>query len=152
MIIFFVLTLIMIASASSSTAKLMNNDFTSEITNNGITLNGKYKITYNVLEENGKVINNRKKLYFDNINYGKDYSINSISSNFKEDNLTVNFIYETANNYTVFINDMKNLVKYEDDKLYVSIYINDWNFKKYNNNLTFDFSINTDSFYNNNIL
>ena len=152
MIIFFVLTLIMIASASSSTAKLMNNDFTSEITNNGITLNGKYKITYNVLEENGKVINNRKKLYFDNINYGKDYSINSISSNFKENNLTVNFIYETANNYTVFINDMKNLVKYEDNKLYVSIYINDWNFKKYNNNLTFDFSINTDSFYNNNTI
>ena len=44
------------------------------------------------------------------------------------------------------------VIKYEDNKLYVSMYIDNWNFKKYNNNLTFDFSINTDSFYNNNTI
>ena len=74
MIIIF-LTLIMIASANSN--KLMNNYFTSEITNNGITLNNKYKIKYDTLKETNY---NYKNLYFDDINYGKDYSINSISS------------------------------------------------------------------------
>ena len=154
MIIFFFFILLIMTAATSavSDTKLINNDFTSEITNNGITLNGKYKIKYETLKETGKFINNYQNLYFDNINYGKDYSINSISSNLKEDNLSVNFIYETANNYTVFVNDMKNLVKYEEDKLYVSMYIDNWNFKKYNNNLTFDFYINTDSFYNNNTI
>jgi hypothetical protein len=154
MIIFFVLTLIIInaSAASTSSTTLMNNDFTSEITNNGVILNNKYELKYGILKETYKSINNFKYLYFDNINYGKDYSINYISSKFKEDNLTVNFIYETANNYTVFVNDMKKLVKYEEDELYVSMYIDNWKFKKYNNNLTFDFSINTDSFfYNNNI-
>jgi hypothetical protein len=127
----------------------MNNDFTAEIISNGLILNNKYELKYETLKETN---NNLKNLYFDNINYGKDYSINSVSSNFKEDNLTVNFIYEISNNYTVFVNDMKKLVKYEDDKLYVSIYINEWNFKKYNNNLTFDFSINTQTTINNNTI
>jgi hypothetical protein len=151
MIIFFVLMLISIASGASAN-KLMNNDFTTEIINNGVILNNKYKLKYDLLKENDKVNNNYKKLYFDNINYGQDYSINSISSLLKDDNLTVNFIYETVTNYTVFVNDMKKLVKYEDNKLYVSMYINEWNFKKYNNNLTLDFSINTNTILNNNTI
>ena len=106
MIIFFFFILLIMTAATSavSDTKLINNDFTSEITNNGITLNGKYKIKYETLKETGKFINNYQNLYFDNINYGKDYSINSISSNLKEDNLSVNFIYETANNYTSLTN------------------------------------------------
>ena len=143
--------LISIASGASAN-KLMNNDFTTEIINNGVILNNKYKLKYDLLKENDKVNNNYKKLYFDNINYGQDYSINSISSLLKDDNLTVNFIYETVTNYTVFVNDMKKLVKYEDNKLYVSMYINEWNFKKYNNNLTLDFSINTNTILNNNTI
>lgn len=149
MIIIF-LTLIMIASANAvSDTKLINNDFTSEITNNGIILNNKYELNYGTLKETNY---NYKKMYFDDINYGKDYSINSISSILKDDNLTINFIYETANNYTVFINDMKNLVKYEEDKLYVSMYVDNWYFKKYKNNLTFDFSFNTNTILNNNTI
>lgn len=151
MIIFFVLTLMImnVSAASTTYNKLINNDFTAEITNNGVILNNNYELKYGILKETN---NNYKKMYFDNIDHGQDYSITSISSLLKDDNLTINFIYETANNYTVFVNNVKKLVKYEDDKLYVSMYVDNWYFKKYNNNLTFDFSINTNSIFNNNTI
>jgi hypothetical protein len=119
---------------------LRNDDFTAEITNTGIKLDN-INIKYEALRESRNV----RELYFDNIIRGSDYSINYIKSNIKDNNFNFDINYEITTNYTVFLNCMKKVSKYEDNKLYVSMNINNWNFKNKNNDLVFEFSIDKQS-------
>jgi hypothetical protein len=52
-------------------------------------------------------------------------------------------MHEMTSNYTVFLNCMKKVTRYEDNKLYVSMNIEGWEFENKNNDLVFEFSIDT---------
>jgi hypothetical protein len=117
--------------------KLINKDFYANIHTDGILLNDKYNIKYEKMSENNKY----KPIYFDKFNTYRDYSILTVSSEMD----SINFVYEISDNKTNFMNDFKKIVKYEDNKLYVSIYVND-NYK----DLNFQFSIDDNNIINNN--
>jgi hypothetical protein len=117
---------------------LTNNDFSAEITNTGIKLND-YNIKYEALSETR---NNYRKLYFDNIK-GSEYSISYVKSNIKQNYFKFDIMHEMTSNYTVFLNCMKKVTKYEDNKLYVSMNLEGWEFNKKDNELVFEFSIDT---------
>jgi hypothetical protein len=120
---------------------LTNDDFSAEITNTGVIIND-INIRYEALRETR---NNIRKLYFDNLIKGSEYSINYIKANIKEDYFNFDMNYEITTNYTVFLNCMKKVSKYEDNKLYVSMNINNWDFEHQDNDLVFEFSIDTPS-------
>jgi hypothetical protein len=117
---------------------LKNEDFSSEITNNGIIINN-INIKYEVLRETS---DNYRKLYFDNIK-GSEYSISYVKSSIKQNYFNFNIMHEMTSNYTVFLNCMKKVTKYEDNKLYVSMNLEGWEFDKKDNELIFEFSIDT---------
>jgi hypothetical protein len=118
---------------------LRNEDFSAEITNTGISLNN-INIKYEALRESR---NNFRKIYFENLIKGSEYSINYIKSNIREDYFNFDINYEITTNYTVFLNCMKKVTRYEDNKLYVSMNINNWEFENKDNDLVFEFSIDT---------
>ncbi len=118
---------------------LTNNDFSAEITNTGIKLND-YNIKYEALRETR---DNYRKLYFDNLVKGSEYSISYVKSNIKQNYFNLNIMHEMTSNYTVFLNCMKKVTKYEDNKLYVSMNIENWEFENKDNELVFEFSIDT---------
>jgi len=120
---------------------LKNQDFSAEITNTGIIINN-INIKYEALRESR---GNFRKIYFENIISGSDYSINYIKSNIKDNYFNFDINYEITTNYTVFLNCMKKVSRYEDNKLYVSMNINNWEFENKNNDLVFEFSIDTPS-------
>jgi hypothetical protein len=121
--------------------KLKNKDFSVNINNNGIILDNKYNIFYETFTEANKY----KKINFNEFEYNKEYSLSSVSTKMNN----INFVYEITENNTHFINTMKRITKYEDNKLYVSIYIEDWNFNNKNNDLDFVFLIDKlNSLYN----
>jgi hypothetical protein len=119
--------------------KLTNDDFSAEITNNGIKLND-INIKYEALRE---TTNNFRKIYFENLIKGSDYSISYVKSNIKQNYFNLNIMHEMTSNYTVFLNCMKKVTRYEDNKLYVSMNIEGWEFENKNNDLVFEFSIDT---------
>jgi hypothetical protein len=139
--IIFLFALITLTSASSG-YKLINDNFIVDITNTGIILDNKYNINYELLKETKT---NYNKLYFNKFNTGMDCSINYISSKIKKDKLNINFLHEISSNNTVFMNDIKRVVKYDNNKLYVSMFIDNWEFESFNNDLFFEFSINAKS-------
>lgn len=131
--------------------KLINNDIIAQIKNNELQINNnnikysyfKYGNIYNKINSN------------DNITFGKDYSISYIRSDIKTDNLNINFLYEITSNNTAFVNDMKKVVKYEENKLYVSMFIHNKNldYKYLHDDLEFSFNIDTmTDFYNSSIV
>ncbi len=125
--------------------KLKNKDFTTIINSKGISLSNKYNIYYESFAEANKY----KKINFNDFEYNKEFSFESVST--KMDN--INFIHEMTQNNTKFINNMKRITKYEDNKLYVSIYIDNWKFNNKNNDLVFVFSIDANNmFYNDSII
>ena len=140
---------------------LINNNFSAQITNNGIIINN-INIKYESL---GETNNNYKQLYFDLIK-GNEYSITYIKSNFKSNfknnksnKFKFDILHEITSNYTTFINKNKNInckkevTKYENNKLYVSMNIEHWDFEDKNNDLVFEFSIDSFSeIYNNTIM
>ena len=92
---------------------LTNKDFSAEFNKNGILLDDKYNIKYNNIK-------------LDKFNSFKDYSISTITANNNNNNnININIVYEMSDNTTYLMNEIKKIVKYEDDKLYVSIYIDD---------------------------
>ena len=139
--ILFLFALITLASAGSD-YKLINDNFIVDITNTGIILDNKYNINYELLKETPT---NYNKLYFNKFNTGLDYSINYISSKIKKDKLNINFLHEISSKNTICMNDIKRVVKYDNNKLYVSMFINNWEFESFNNDLFFEFSINAKS-------
>ncbi len=118
---------------------LINNDFSAEITNNGLIINN-INIKYEALKETN---NNYRKLYFDNLEKGSEYSITYVKSNIKQNYFNLNINHEMTSNYTVFLNCMKKVSKYEDNKLYVSMMLEGWEFEKKDNDLIFEFSIDS---------
>ncbi len=118
--------------------KLSNNNFDVIMNNNGFQLNNKYNIKYDSIISDNK----HKKINFDEFTFNKDYSISTVST--KMDN--INFVYEMTSNKTVFLNHIKRVSKYEDDKLYISINLNDWNIKNPDSDLDFKFSIDNSIF------
>lgn len=119
--------------------KLENADFTAEITNTGIKLND-YNIKYETLKETN---DNYKKLQFDNIIKGSEYSISYVKSTISQKYFKFDMVHEIASNYTIFLNCVKKFAKYEDNKLYVSMNIQNWEFENKDNELVFEFSIDT---------
>jgi hypothetical protein len=140
MIFFCLLLMILNCNGLPFDYKLKNKDFSVNINSNGIKLDNNYNIYYEKFTQANKI----KKINFNDFEYNKEYSFTSVSS--KMDN--INFLYEMTENNTKFINSMKRVSKYEDDKLYVSIYIDNWTFNNKNNELDFVLSIDS----NNNIL
>ena len=154
-ILFSLLTISSIVSSCSinlfnQNDKLINDDFTAQFKNNGLQINN-INIKYSYL----KYIDNINKLYNNNITFGKDYSISYMTSNIKTDNFNVNLLCEMTSNNTAFVNDMKKVVKYEENKLYVSMFIYNKNldYDNLNNDIEFSFNIDTiTEFYNSSIL
>jgi hypothetical protein len=124
---------------TSSYNTLENTDFSAEITNTGIIIDN-INIKYEALRETR---DNYRKLYFDNLIKGSEYSISYIKSNIKQNYFKLDILHEMTSNYTVFLNCMKKVSKYEDNKLYVSINIENWEFDNRDNELVFEFSIDT---------
>ena len=118
---------------------LTNDDFSAEITNTGININN-INIKYEALRESR---NNFRKIYFENLIMDSDYSISYVKSNIKQNYFNFDIMYEITTNYTVFLNCMKKVTRYEDNKLYVSINMEGWEFEDKNNDLVFEFSIDT---------
>ncbi len=121
---------------------LTNNDFDAVIYNNGILLNNKHNIKYERFSENNKHVN----IYFNNFYTHKDYSISTISAKMNY----INIVHESTENTTQFLNNMKRYVNYENDKLYVSINIEHWDFSNKYNDLDFEFSIDKSKMIDNN--
>ena len=121
---------------------LTNEDFSADITNTGIIINNNINIKYEALRESRS---NFRKIYFENLIKGSDYSINYIKSNIKQNYFNFDINYEVTTNYTVFLNCMKKVTRYEDNKLYVSMNIEGWEFENRNNDLVFEFSIDKPS-------
>ncbi len=121
---------------------LTNKYFDADINNNGILLNNKYNIKYERFSENNKHVN----INFNNFYTHKDYSISTISAKMKY----ISIVHESTENTTRFLNNMKKYVKYENDKLYVSINIEHWNFSNKYNDLDFEFSIDKSKMIDNN--
>ncbi len=119
--------------------KLNNKDFNVIMSNNGFTLNNKFNIKY----ENFIIDNKYKKINFNDFNFNKEYSFSTVST--KMDN--INFVYEMSSNNTILLNRLKKVTKYEDNKLYVSIYLNDFIIK--DNEFDFKFSIDNSFLINN---
>ncbi len=119
--------------------KLINNDFTAEITNNGIKLDN-INIKYEALVESS---DNYRKIYFDNLIKDSEYSISYVKSSIKQNHFKFDMLHEMTSNYTVFLNCMKKVTKYEDNKLYVSMNLEGWEFENNKNDLVFEFSIDT---------
>ena len=120
--------------------KLINKDF-SAIINNGIILNNKYTIKYNSFLEDSKY----KQIYFNEYQYNKDFSISTVSGTMNN----IKFVHEITDNTTKFINNIRKISKYENNKLYVSIYINNWKFNDIYNDLDFEFTVDNSFFINN---
>jgi hypothetical protein len=118
---------------------LTNDDFSAEITNTGFNINN-INIKYEALRE---TTNNFRKIYFENLIKGSDYSISYVKSNIKQNYFNLSIMHEMTSNYTVFLNCMKKVTRYEDNKLYVSMNIEGWEFENKNNDLVFEFSIDT---------
>ncbi len=121
---------------------LTNKYFDIDINNNGILLNNKYNIKYERFSENNKHVN----INFNNFYTHKDYSISTISAKMKY----INIVHESTENTTLFLNNMKRYVEYENNKLYVSINIEHWNFSNKYNDLDFEFSIDQSKMLDNN--
>ena len=120
---------------------LTNDDFSAEITNTGLTINN-INIKYEALRETR---NNFRKIYFENLIMDSDYSISYVKSNIKQNYFNFDILYEMTSNYTVFLNCMKKVTKYENNKLYISMNIKNWEFENRNNDLVFEFSIDKPS-------
>ena len=121
--------------------KLTNNKFNAEIYNNGLILNDKYYIKYYSFSEDNKY----KDIHFNDFLYYKEFSISTVSAKMNN----IKFIHEITDNTTTFVNNIRKITKYENNKLYVSIYINNWKFDDKYNNLDFEFSIDKSYFINN---
>ncbi len=148
MIIFCLLSMILNCNGLPyNDYKLKNKDFTTIINSKGISLSNKYNINYESFTEAKKY----KKINFNEFEYNKEYSFSSVSCYQHDINTdNIKFIHEMTENNTKFINNMKRITKYEDNKLYVSIYIDNWKFNNKNNDLDFVFSIDTNYNFNNN--
>ena len=121
--------------------KLTNKEFNAEIYNNGLILNDKYYIKYNSFSEDNKY----KNIHFNDFSYYKEYSISTVSAKMNN----IKFIHEITENTTKFVNNIRKITKYENNKLYVSIYINNWKFDDSYNHLDFEFSIDNSYFIDN---
>ncbi len=140
MIIYLILLHLIIGETKGH--NILNNDlFSAKFNNNKILITSGYyntadKISYGyLLEEN---TNNKKQIEFEYIIKDNEYSMDYVKTTLSSSIVNIDIINKMFVNTTYDKNDYNKITKFTNDKLYITIVINNWKNQSKNNDLILD--------------
>ncbi len=127
-------------------ANIINNElFSAKFNSNKIILTdntNKLKISYGYLVEDNT--NKESQIDFNNIYQDSEYSINYIKTSYSSNLVDINVINKMFSNITYEKNDYDKIIKFTNDKLYITININTWKNRSKNNDLILDLNFDNE--------
>ncbi len=135
--------LILFSLFLSSNANIINNElFTAKFNSNKITLSNNLDITYGYLVEENT--NKEVKMNFNYILHDIEYSSDYVKTTLNSKIVNVDIINKIFTNISYEKNDFNKIIKFDTDKLYITININTWENRSQNNYLVLDLNFNKD--------